>query len=72
MMDLHDSVSTLTGPWRTSTFTNQGNCVEMAPTATGAAMRNSNSPDQGTLHPSRAAVAVLLAGTRAGLLDDLC
>jgi hypothetical protein len=72
MRHLQDSEPAPTGPWRTSTFTNQGNCVELAPTAVGAALRNSNSPEQGTLHPSRAALAALLAGTTAGELDALC
>jgi hypothetical protein len=62
----------LTGPWRTSTYTNQGNCVEVAPTEAGVAVRNSNSHEQGTLFFSREELALALIATRAGELDDLC
>jgi hypothetical protein len=62
----------LTGSWRTSTFTNQGNCVELAPTNAGVAVRNSNSHGQGTLYFSRSELAAALAGTKAGELDDFC
>jgi hypothetical protein len=73
MSDLHDDTNarTLTGPWRVSTFTNQGNCVQVAPTAGGVAVRNSNAPLEGTLYVSAAALATVLDGTRAGELDDL-
>jgi len=62
----------LTGPWRTSTFTNQGNCVEVAPTAIGVAVRNSNSREQGTLYFSKDELAAVLAAAQAGELDELC
>jgi hypothetical protein len=62
----------LTGAWRTSSFTNQGNCVELAPTVDGVALRNSNSREQGTLHVPRSALAAALDAARAGDLDDLC
>ena len=73
MSTLHQDTDapTLTGPWRVSTFTNQGNCVQVAPIAGGVAVRNSNAPLDGTLYVSADALAAVLAGTRAGELDDL-
>jgi hypothetical protein len=61
----------LTGRWRKSTFTNQGNCVEVATTTHGVALRNSNHPDAGTLHFTRAEFVAWLQGCRAGEFDDL-
>jgi hypothetical protein len=61
----------LTGPWRKSTFTNQGNCFELAPTNNGIALRNSNNHKQGTLLFTHAELAAFLAGCKAGEFDDL-
>ena len=73
MSDLHmkAGADVLTGPWRVSSFTNQGNCVELAPTVSGVALRNSNARDAGTLVVDRAALGTVLDAARAGALDDL-
>jgi hypothetical protein len=65
------SVRALTGPWRKSTFTNQGNCFELAPTAQGIALRNSNDHGQGILYFTHAELVAFLAGAKAGEFDDL-
>ena len=58
--------------WRKSTFSgDQGNCVEVADTGDGVAVRNSNRPDAGTVHFTRAEMAAWIAGCRAGEFDDL-
>jgi hypothetical protein len=59
------------GAWRTSSFSNQGTCVELAPTSQGVVMRNSNDHQQGTLTFSRADFAEFLEWGKAGALDDL-
>jgi hypothetical protein len=47
--------------WRISTFSGSGNdCVALADTGEGVAMRNSNHPDDGTIEVDRHALAVLL------------
>lgn len=61
----------VTGSWRKSTFTNQGNCFELAPTTDGIALRNSNDPDRGTLHFSRSELGAFIQGVKAGEFDDL-
>jgi hypothetical protein len=61
----------LTGPWRKSTYTNQGNCFELAPTTGGIALRNSNDHAQGTLYFTHAELAAFLAGAKDGEFDDL-
>lgn len=61
-----------TGPWRKSTFSGaQGNCLEIAPTADGAAIRNSNRPEDGVILYTAAEIAAFLAGAKAGEFDDL-
>jgi hypothetical protein len=58
--------------WRKSSFSgDQGNCVEVAHIGDGVAVRNSNRPDAGTVHFTRAEVAAWIAGCRAGEFDDL-
>jgi hypothetical protein len=73
MSELHDKppATTLTGPWRKSTFTNQGNCFELAPTTKGIALRNSNDHAQGVLYFTHAELVAFLAGAKAGEFDDL-
>jgi hypothetical protein len=61
----------LIGPWRKSTYTNQGNCFELAPTPQGVALRNSNDHGQGTLYFTYAELAAFLAGAKDGEFDDL-
>lgn len=61
-----------TGPWRKSSFSGaQGNCVEIAPTADGVLVRNSNRPDEATIHYTKAELAAFLAGAKAGEFDNL-
>jgi hypothetical protein len=58
--------------WRKSSFSaDQGDCVELAETADGIAVRNSKRPDGGTLTFTRAELAAFLAGAKAGEFDDL-
>lgn len=58
--------------WRKSTFSGGGNdCVEMADTGAGIAMRNSNHPDDGTIVVAPGPFADLVACVKAGEIDDL-
>jgi hypothetical protein len=57
--------------WKKSTFSPGSSCVEMADAGDVVAVRNSNHPDAGTLYLQRPALADLLAGVRAGEIDDL-
>ena len=58
--------------WRTSSYTTNGACVQVAARADDlVAVRNSNRPDAGTLTFGRAEIGALLAGIKAGDLDDL-
>lgn len=57
--------------WRKTTFSQEGNCVEMAPVGHGVAVRNSNHPDAATLVLTPPALGDWLAAVRAGALDDL-
>jgi hypothetical protein len=61
----------LTGRWRKSSHTNQGNCVEFATTAHGIALRNSNHPDAGTLLLSLDEFVSWIGGCKTGEFDDL-
>jgi hypothetical protein len=57
--------------WRKSSFSSGGECVTVAEVGGLVALRNSNVPERGTLLLSRAAMADLIAGCKAGELDDL-
>lgn len=58
--------------WRISTFSGTGaDCVAVADTGTGIAVRNSNHPDNGTIIVSPDALGALLASVKAGEQDDL-
>jgi hypothetical protein len=58
--------------WRKSRFSGaQGDCVELAATAHGIAVRNSKRPDGGTLTFTQAELAAFIAGVKAGEFDDL-
>ena len=61
----------ITGPWRKSSYTNQGNCFELAPTGEGIALRNSNDHTMGVLYFTRAELQAFLAGCKDGEFDDL-
>lgn len=58
--------------WRkAAASTANGNCVELAPTQDGVAMRDSKDPDGPVLRLSREGMAALLARAKAGELDEL-
>jgi hypothetical protein len=58
--------------WRTSSFTDRGNCVAVAAYDDGhVAVRNSNQPEAGTVLFTSAAVQAWIAGIKAGEFDDL-
>jgi uncharacterized protein DUF397 len=59
--------------WRKSSFSGpDGNCVECATLPAGMiAVRNSNSPEAGTLLFTRAEISAWVLGCRAGEFDDL-
>jgi hypothetical protein len=58
--------------WRKSTFSgSDGDCVELAGTAEGFALRNSNRIDDGTLTFTGAELAAFVTGCRAGEFDSL-
>lgn len=59
--------------WRTSSFSgDNGNCVQLAAFPDGTVgVRDSKAPEAGTLAFSRAEIAALVHGIRAGEFDDL-
>ncbi|WP_306363126.1 DUF397 domain-containing protein [Nocardia sp. CC227C] len=57
--------------WRKSSFTNPETCVEVAGTADGVLIRNSNAPERGTLAFTTAEFSAWLRGCKAGEFDDL-
>jgi hypothetical protein len=61
----------LTGPWRKSSYSDQGACVELAPTTDGVGLRNSNDHTQGTLYFTRAEFEAWIKGCKAGEFDGV-
>jgi hypothetical protein len=61
----------LTGLWRTSSFSDGGQCVELAPTSDGVALRHSKDHSQGTLEFAHSDFKALIEGIKAGQFDDL-
>ena len=59
--------------WRTSSFTgsNGGTCVEVAATANGVLVRNSNRPHETPIAFTHAELAAWIDGCKAGEFDDL-
>jgi len=58
--------------WRTSSFSDRGNCVAVAHLDDGSVgVRNSNQPEAGTLAFPPAAVRVWIDAIKAGELDEL-
>lgn len=58
--------------WRKSSHSGaSSSCVEVAEDDDRIAVRNSNHPDAGTLHFTRAEMAAWIAGCKAGEFDDL-
>jgi hypothetical protein len=57
--------------WRTSRFSTNGACVQVAGvTGHTVAVRNSNRPDAGDPRPA-SVFSSLIDGVRAGMMDDL-
>ncbi|MGH9213056.1 MAG: DUF397 domain-containing protein [Acidimicrobiales bacterium] len=62
----------LVGPWRKSTFSNQGSCVEAAPmSGDRVAVRNSNDHSQGILVLGPTDWRAFLAGCKSCEFDHL-
>jgi hypothetical protein len=57
--------------WRTSSFTDNGTCVEVADNGDEILVRNSNRPDAGTLSFTRAEMRAWIQGCKTGEFDDL-
>lgn len=58
--------------WRKSSYSGaNGDCVEVADTGNGVAVRHSKEPNQGTLVYTRAELAAFIEGCKAGEFDDL-
>ncbi|NUP73121.1 MAG: DUF397 domain-containing protein [Sinomonas sp.] len=58
--------------WRkASASTGNGQCVELARTADGVAVRDSKNPDGPVLHFTRGEIAAWLRGAKDGEFDDL-
>ena len=57
--------------WRKSSFSGaNGDCVELAETASSIFLRNSHQPDDGTVTFTRSELAAFIAGCKAGEFDD--
>lgn len=57
--------------WRKSSQSGAGECVTVAQVGDCIALRNSKRPDEGTLLFERGAMAVWIAGCKAGRFDYL-
>jgi len=57
--------------WRKSSYSNNGQCVEVAETDDGILVRNSNRPDAGTIEFTRAEMAAWIEGCKAGEFEDI-
>jgi uncharacterized protein DUF397 len=58
--------------WQKSSFSPSSNCVEVAEYPDGTvAVRDSNHPDAGTLHFTRADMIAWIQGCKAGEFDHL-
>ncbi|GID96205.1 DUF397 domain-containing protein [Amorphoplanes digitatis] len=64
--------STATGlTWRSATACNGGNCVQVAATDDGVAVRDSKNPDGGVQLYTASEWRSFLAGAKNGEFDDL-
>lgn len=71
-MTLHGLLDAHPAHWRTSTFTDRGNCVAVAECHDGhVAVRNSNKPDGSIVLFTSAAIRAWIKGIKAGEFDDL-
>lgn len=67
-----DQLSATELAWRKSSFSGaNGDCVEVADTGDGVAVRHSKEPGQGQLLYTRAELAAFILGCKAGEFDDL-
>lgn len=58
--------------WRkASASTGNGQCVELARTTDGVAVRDSKDPDGAVLHFTHGEIAAWLSGAKGGEFDDL-
>lgn len=58
--------------WRKSSFSGEGNCVEMAVLPDGSiGMRNSKHPMRGVAVFTRSEIDAFLQGAKAGEFDDM-
>jgi hypothetical protein len=57
--------------WRTSTFSDGLQCVEVAAKGDHVAVRHSKDPDGPVLHFTRGEMLAFLQGAKAGEFDDL-
>ncbi|MGH9213851.1 MAG: DUF397 domain-containing protein [Acidimicrobiales bacterium] len=57
--------------WRTSTFSDNALCVEVASIGDQVAIRHSKDPNGPILHFTRGEMLAFLQGTKAGEFDDL-
>ena len=62
-----------TTTWRKSSFSggSGGSCVEVTETADGVLVRNSKTPEAGTVAFTRRELAAWIAGCKAGEFDDI-
>ena len=69
-MTSSDTPSSLS--WRKSSFSAEGQCVELTTTPAGMiAMRNSNNPAAGTAVFTKDEFQAFLLGVKAGEFDDM-
>ena len=57
--------------WRTSSYSDRGNCVAVALLDGDVAVRNSNHPDAGTVHVAPPVLRTWIDGIKAGEFDHL-
>jgi hypothetical protein len=60
-----------TAGWRTSSFTDGQNCVEVTDKGDRVAVRHSKDPAGPVLHFTRGEMLAFLKGAKAGEFDDL-
>ena len=60
-----------TAHWRTSSFSDGMQCVEVAAIDGGIAVRDSKDPDGPVLHFTHGEMLAFLQGAKAGEFDDL-
>ena len=57
--------------WRTSSFSDGMNCVQVAQLGDSIALRDSKDPDGPVLHFTRGEMIAFLRGAKAGEFDDV-